>query len=290
MYRPPIDPGWDDFGQRIFQGVGAGIGLYQQGQDRADAQNRAWRQDRAAAEERAQAAAQRRRQQELQDLELGVIDEGEAFENVAPPSIDQAVRGSGADQFQQRMNMGGPGTRRLRSGVIQAGGRYIDPSRSLRVRQADAEADVERRQRETEYVSLVDRLVGMGRTREQAAREALQAVHRFNLPATLEERVEEARQLTVARREATRDTPVGPGRTGGNNGGRSPKQTENLLRSTVRTFLGRNPNARDSTDPFMASDLPFRGLGNARVREIFEEERALARTAGPKRTGRRGRR
>jgi hypothetical protein len=169
FYRAPINPGWDDLGERLRQGITGGIALAQDGRARRREQLRVDEADRREREDR-----ERRRL--FEDAEFGVIPEGQAYETVRPSIASAAVGAPSTPEWmrttpapwqgevhapfeetqalaalasQPARNDAAP-ERRLRPGVVQTGGIFIDPTRSLAYRRQQAAAATERQQEEAE--------------------------------------------------------------------------------------------------------------------------------------------
>lgn len=225
FYRAPINPGWDDFGARIQQGVQTGIALAVDGRQR--------RRDRARQDEADRiAAAARDRQQTLENAEIGVVPEGDAYETVRAPSLADAAAGAspfvpdwatpaGTPWRGETRDMDGVDPRalgafaaapqgsapamerRLRPGVVQAGGLFIDPTRSLAFRRQRAQVAAEHAQSEADRGRKRDEvraaLVASGMEPEEADRRGVAAAYGVTLPETPAERAERIRMDESAR-------------------------------------------------------------------------------------------
>ena len=228
-YRPPVNPGWDDFGARIAGGALAGVQAIQDGRQRRTEQARYDAENARRATMDTRDAADRERRTSLENLELGVIGEDEAF--TVTPTVSQArptsplaaFTGSGltpepvgpvspaggpmAALAGAREAMAGvqPHTdRTLRPGVLRAGDLFVDPSRSLAYqravagRQAEAQAEQQAvQQKRTEYAEAL-RTAG-GYTEPEIARLSLAAALGREVPPPV------AEVLDVRRQEKTID-------------------------------------------------------------------------------------
>lgn len=275
FYRPPVNPGWDDFGARIAQGVQSGIGLAVEGRQRRRDQRRQDDADRMARKDRD-------RRIQMENAEAGMIPEADAYETVpVRPSLSGAATGQpaplvpdwmGSPDGQWRGEVHGmdgvdpsalaafsgggapaaaPATeRRLRSGVQQVGGLFIDPTRSLAFQRQRAAVNAEHAQdqadRERKRTEVRAALIASGMDPQNADRRAVAAAFGVTLPETPEERAEriraeeEAREpyrvaddnRTFGRAMAIR-AAVGDG-SGGRGGTPSQRRAErNELRSTA---------------------------------------------------------
>lgn len=315
FYRPPVNPGWDDFGSRLEHGVENGIALAIAGKQRRRDQAKDDAASRQADEDRA-------RHLQMEDAEMGVIPESDAYESVPSlrPSLAAVASGTLAPSpatgglespfrpwHPQEYERGGadagmPGIfgpapvateRQLRPGVIQAGGLFIDPSRSLAFRRQQATAQAERAQdeaqREQKRLQVRTSLVATGMTPQEADRRAVAAAYGVTLPQTPEEiqaatrarmAAEEPYKTAEAERTLKRTLAIvaARGREGqGGARGTSPAQSRaarNELRGTAEDTAYRlirsDPTISDQEvfdylrrADVVGRDLPFNDIENA---------------------------
>lgn len=236
MYRPPIRSGWADFGAGLAAGVRDGIDRYQTGRRQRVEDDRYTAEMKRRGELDRQANEDRRRAWDLQNAELGVLDPDEAYESVptvsmAPPSpLGSLLRGAepvpGAQGPVSRNEPLGVASsvlsgareamadaqthteRRLRPGVVKAGGLLIDPRRGLgfQRQEAAAEAERQREQRErAERLALVEGLTGTLPQNERN-RVIAQSVYGVGIPQSREEVLDDLEaELTLRDRFAARE-------------------------------------------------------------------------------------
>lgn len=167
MYRPPIDPGYGAFADAISGGVQGAIAHVGAGRARRDEQARYAAEMQRRQQMDAQEAEDRQRARALQGYALGEVSEDEAYEmspmaSMRPASPLAAITGGAMPAPAGPMNMrqpmgitealmgGARGAfagvepameRRLRPGVRQVGGMFIDSARSPAAMARQPEAD-----------------------------------------------------------------------------------------------------------------------------------------------------
>jgi hypothetical protein len=226
MYRPPIDPGWGGFGASIAGGVREGVDRFSMGRQQQQEQERYAAELARRKMLDQQAEADRLRTIQLQDAEYGIIDANEAYEEV--PAFSPRPQGgpmaallggasipvaAGPVNTNDPARFGGPASaifggaresiaaaqpatdRRLREGVVKAGGMYMDPQQSLAYRRAQTTAEAERARENAERQERMQTVQGLvaGLPEDEQARAIAQAIYGVNLPRS---RADELAELT----------------------------------------------------------------------------------------------
>lgn len=190
MYRPPISSGYLSVADAIAGGLSRGMDRYQQGRRQrvederyaADVRRRAMMDKRDEAD--------RNRRTMLENAELGVIDEGDAYEEV-PDLMSRplaAIIGNAEEGIAPART---PTVRQMRPGVSRVGGMYVDPRRSLPFQRsaavAEAEGAREQQDRSSRYQQALTAAIAAGHDQRNATRIATQAAYDVDVPQTREE-------------------------------------------------------------------------------------------------------
>lgn len=301
FYRAPVNPGWDDFGARIQQGVQTGIGLMMEGRQRRRDQRRQDEQDRIAATER-------ERQHTVENAELGVVPETDAYETVQRPSLAAVAAGGtpftpdwmgSPDGQWHGENHDIPGTadvtglsrlaagsaapaapateRQLRPGVVHVGGLFIDPTRSLAFQRQQAATAAERASdealRERKRTEVRVALVASGMDPQNADRRATAAAYGLTLPETPEERAERIRAEESARepyriaddnRTFGRALAIRAAIGDGGGGGRVTPSQQRAARNETRAQVEDTAYRLIRSDPTISEQELFDAMGEYR--------------------------
>lgn len=212
VYRAPISSGRDAIGMAVGGALAGGADILSRGADERrrrqleeeeiarrdllDRRNEEERQRRIRAEERAQALA---------DAEMGVISQQDAMTGGDP--IQEAARVGGrmqAPTLQAPRLLPAPGgatfqggsqAPKLREGVTQVGGMFIDPARSLAARREEVEFERQRSRENQLLEEAADRYMELDPTMSRGDAIARAAGIETTGALTFEDELSQRRQL-----------------------------------------------------------------------------------------------
>jgi hypothetical protein len=229
-YRPPINPGYDTIGAAIAAGLGDARASLRAGRQEEKEDQRYLAQQKRQERLDREAEAERQRRTLLENAELGVVDAGQAYDPIQSALVPERRPSERAQDWLGRAADAPSPEPKLRDGVIQTGGMFIDPRAGLGYRRQAIARDDDRMER--------DRLVQEGARRLQALNPAMssgEAIARAMglstaQPVTEEQALAQARREMELRDEFERraearkfahDRAIAGMRMGGSAGGRA---------------------------------------------------------------------
>lgn len=171
MYRPPVNPGFDAIGAAIATGLGDARASLRRNRNEEEERSRYRAEQERQKRLEAVAEQERQRRVAIENAEMGVVGEDQAYDPIQAAVAQVPARRpeERAQDWFGRMSAApeqaaAPQPRRLREGVVQTGGLFIDPRAGLTYRRQQITREDERAERQRQIEENAARIRGLDPT------------------------------------------------------------------------------------------------------------------------------